>query len=785
MDSPERWMSSEEPRNAILGEMLAQEVLDSFNTLTTTSQTMLSGGWPPGEKYDALGAPLMTETSQSKSGDKARGRGGLAKETITHESLHPLRTPLSYGGHIKVDSRCLGMVVKLDSRSRTSSDLLQLRFFSSEEDMLHERDPVRSMHGYVAERAARAKAKGMEFFKIEEADSTSYETASPNTKEPSSVGNLARLTPPLPLLPPPPPVPVLQERSSSIGPGSSPAPPGPGSSRRPVLTSRAMTRAMNEVHSQMVARRKTRVKESSTTTKLGTSFRSFALPGVLDLWFRFDAPPGAEKPPLQIVSLAGFLNSAPPGVVQAGASGAPAPNVDIRYDRDEDLTQEELGLQALFTCAGEERAREAPMPAEATGKTCKRGNAKYRSRSSEAGRQRGGRPGCLATAADVLLTSGKWFYEATVGTLVGSCSCSCLQACSCSEGEGSDSGLVRVGWAHADLARSLHNGESLIVDGMGMAGDIGDVGARNAPECSASPAGSDGERFVDVESQAKGGLSGPLMRTVSWLSESADSSSSAQEEAWKHESSGPTRADVSWPSTGSADGFSVAIDAESIERSKTDTRLDSEAFPILGSDTKGLGVGLGQKGCVWLGGRPRVQKTSGFNQSDVLGCAVDVDSCQAWFSVNGRWAGGNLGAQESAVMLKRLGWKHDSGVENGISPCFSVCGESSIVVNFGATQFKYPPPDDFLPVILRDVPDGEDGLSGERMRYSLHVHFAKILKAHAVGGEFFLAFLKKYARQPNDRTVPFPDRISALLLPRVLTPQPAKATPFAHRPDTP
>lgn len=710
-------MASEEPGKAALGEMLAEEVLDSFNTLTTTSQDMLSGGWPHGEKFDALGAPLMVEPSQSEIDETASESGRLATDTIAHESLHPLRTPLSYGGHIKVNPRCLGMVVKLDSRSRTSSDLIRLQFFSSEDDMLLERDPLRTMHGYVAERAARAKAKGMEFFKIEEADSTSYETASPNTKEPVSVGNSARPRPPLPIMPPPPPAPVLQERSSSIGPGTSPAPSGPGSSRRPVLTSRAMTRAMNEVHSQMVARRKTRVKESPAPTNLGTSFRSFALPGVLELWFRFDAPPGAEKPPLQIVSLAGSLNSSSPGMVQASADGPLAPTMDVRFDRDEDLTQEELELQALFTCAGEERAHDAPVPAEIAGKSFKRGDAKYSSKSTDTRRQRGERPGCLATVADVLLTSGKWFYEATVGPLMSSCSCS--RACSCPKGEAADAdfGLVRVGWAHADLAGSLQPGGSPTVHGGSVAGDFGDVGTRSVPERSASPAGSGAARVGEVKGEDERGLSGPLMRTVSWLSESVDSSSSAQEEAWKHEVTDPTRGDVSQSNAGSAEGIPLAIDAEINDRSTTDTKFDSKAFPILGSDMNGLGVGLGEEGCVWLGGRPRLQKTSSFNRSDVLGCAVDVDSCQAWFSVNGRWAGGNLGRQESAVMLKMLGWKHGSGVENGLSPCFSVRGESSVVVNFGATPFKYPPPGtDFSPVILRNVPDAEDRVPGERMQ---------------------------------------------------------------------
>ncbi|CAN0008104.1 unnamed protein product, partial [Ectocarpus sp. 8 AP-2014] len=639
MDSPEQWISGEEQGagSAVLGEMLAQEVLDSFNTLTTTSQVMFSGGWPPRENSETHGSPPTGKTTKNESGGAAAiEEGALATESITHESLHPICTPLSYGGHIKVDPHCLGMVIKLDSRSRTPSDLVRLRFFSSKEDMLNERDPVRVMHGHAVERAARAKAKGMEFFKIEEADSTCYESASLSAKELLSLGALARLTPPLPpplplqlppqQLPPPPPPPPppvppasvpQQERASSIGPGSSPG--QSGSSRRHVLTSRAMTRAMCEAHSQMMARRKTRSKETPAPTNQGNSFRSFALPGVHELWFRFDAPPGAEKPLIQVASVFGSLAPATPGVVRASASAdnpSTATATAACCDRDEDLSQEGLGLQALFTCVGEERERGDYSSSPA--------HVKDGSRSSESRRQGIAElPGCLATAADVCLTSGRWFYEATVGSLVGSTP----------DGEDADDGLVRLGWAHVDLPVSLR------------AGDV-----------------------------------------------------------WKDESKRSDTGEEVPQSTGSPEGASASsATADNDERLRKKAKWKGVTFPILGSDANNLGVGLGQEGGVWLGGHPRAQKAAGFSSSDVLGCAIDVDSGAVWFSVNGRWAGGNLGEQESAVMLKKLGWGHGGGLSNGITPCFSVRGESCVSVNFGTKPFKFPPPgQEFLPVILRD-----------------------------------------------------------------------------------
>ena len=710
--------------------MLAQEVLESFNTLTTTSQTMLSGGWPLRESLGACGSPRTTKAGQSQSGG-TDGVGLFADESIVHETLHPLCTPLSYGGHIKVDPDCLGMVIKLDSRSRTSSDLLELQFFSSQEDMLNGRDPVRAMHGHVPERAARAKAKGMEFFKIEEADSTSYDTAaasasasaSTSTKETLPVGALRRSAPPPPP-PPPPPLPPASvplerpSRPSSVGPGTS---PGLGlvssasSSRRPVLTSRAMTRAVFEMN---MARRKTQqVKEGQgpVPTNRGNSFRSFALPGVRELWFRFDAPPGAEKPPVQFVSLAGSLDLAETGIgmVKAGAGDVSSSNRGALHDHEEDLSQEELGLQALFTCLGDEGAADAPVPVQASGKRTKSKKADLKD-DPELNKTRmqsnAGLAGCLATTADLSLTGGKWFYEATVESLVGS-----APSLDGTGGGGGSCGLVRVGWAQADLLVSQHVRDADKIK-------IGDVRTEQELDGRAGRAGPEalgGEgRMQDqaqVQAQPVGELAGPLMRTVSWLSESAESCSSIQEDPSKHADNGPTGGDTG-TGADSAEDNSVLLEADNFERSRLEKTLKSVAFPILGSDARGLGVGLGQEGYAWLGGRPTGRSTSGFAASDAIGCAVDVDSGAAWFSVNGVCAGGNVGAPESAIMLDRLGWGRDGGVRKGISPCLSVRGKSAVSVNFGATPFKYPPPgQEFLPVILRDVPASQQEVAGENM----------------------------------------------------------------------
>eukprot|EP00903_Cladosiphon_okamuranus_P019656 g18070.t4 len=745
MDSPGQWISSEEQGSgrAVLGEMLAQEVLDSFNTLTTTSRTMLSGGWPPRESPDICGSPQTTVAGQSEKGGTADGDavGFPACESVAHESLHPLCTPLSYGGHIKMDPDCLGMVIKLDSRSRTTSELLQLQFFSSKEDMLNGRNPVRTMHGHVPERAARAKAKGMEFFKIEEADSTSYScdtstvAASTSTKAPLPLAVLSRSaptpSPPLPLPPlPPASVPAsVPQRPSSVGPGTS---PGLGSatssSRRPVLTSGAMTRAIFEVHNQMARRKMQQVKEKEKEKEApvpmnhGNSFRSFALPGVRELWFRFDAPPGAEKPPLHFVAVAGSLDLSETGtgtgagVVKAGAGDASSSNGGMLHDHDEDLGQEELGLHALFTCLGDESAAEAPVPVQVSGKwsKSKKTDLKDGPERNEARMQSSaglpGLPGCLAMTTDLSLIGGKWFYEATVECLVDSAPDP--------DGKGGDCGLVRIGWAHTDLFASPQAIAEVELDG------------RSGPE------GCIGEERMQGHAQPVGEVTDPLMRTVSWLSESAESLSSLQGDSSKHAENCPTGGDA-----GVAEDTLVLTEADKVGRSRIEAALKNVTFPILGSDAKGLGVGLGEEGYIWLGGRPTGsgprQGTSGFAASDVIGCAVDVDSGAVWFSVNGMWTGGSVGTPESAILLKRQGWGLDGGIRKGISPCLSVRGKSSVSVNLGATPFKYPPPgQEFLPVVLRDVEGSKEevtALAPQALVSDKRVTFAPETKSSTSG----------------------------------------------------
>lgn len=712
MESPEQWVSNENQGAAstALGEMLAQEVLDSFKTLTTMPQIMLSGDWAQRETSETRSLPLATGTSTDKS--LAAGGAGvvldvpestLATQNIVHESLHPLSTPLSYGGHIKVDPSCHGMVVKLDSRSRTSSDLLRLQFFSSRTDMLSGRDPLRVMHGHVAERAARARAKGMEFFKIEEADSTSFDTASPRIKDTLSSSALDRLALP--------PALVRQSSTSTTASLSSPTPVAPaGTSRRPVLTSGAMTKAMYEVHSQMVARRKARLKESPVPTSQGSSFRSFALPGIVELWFRFDAPPGAEKPPLQIVPLAGSINLVPPGTVQASAGAATGPDVRTRSNHDEDLTQEELGLQALFTCFGDDHVDDACVPTETSGKGAKSVDSDDRSKSSEAMEQFSAElPACLATPADVSLTSGKWFYEATIESLLES---------TADDGE-VDGCPVRIGWAHTELAASLQRGGNWKVGEGSLAWDTGALGVEHAAGTCAVSEASDGRLRMPkqlIEGSRTAGHDeqpGQLIRPVSCLSESVESSLAVQKSQGAGANS--TGGVAALSSNGSGEDSSLFTQTETNEHSTMEATSRRVAFPILGSDANNLGFGLGQEGYVWLGGCPRVRATDGFAPLDVVGCAFDVDSGKAWFSVNGRWTGGGTDAQENATMKKPFGWGNDVFVaSSGFRPCFSLRGKSSVSVNFGATPFKYPPPGrEFLAVVLRDVQAAKEERPGE------------------------------------------------------------------------
>lgn len=749
MDSPQQWARNEGQAagSAALGELLAQEVLDSFKMLTTTSQSMLSmfsGDRSPRRITDAsstmvssvLGASEVDGGSVGAVPDAQTLSRRRTTESIVHESVHPLLTPLSYGGHIKVDPKCHGMVVKLDSRSRTSSDLLRLRFFSSKEDMLGEHNPLRVMHGYVPERSARVLAKGMEFFKIEEADSTLSDAASSSTKDPMSLSALARLTLP--------PALVRQSSTSTTASLGSPTPLTPAAVRRPGLTDRAMSKAVNDFHSQTIAKQKARIKEapvsSNESNQGGNSFRSFALPGVVELWFRFDAPPGAEKPLLQIVSLAGSLDLAQPGLVKAGDSdgngdgdgdGAPpaSKTATAHDDHSEDSNQGGLGLQTLFTCSDDEGAHGSSLEADASGKGGKgRGSGGNSGKSADAGAEerstsgRKGRehdrshdklalPGCLATPVDVSLTSGKWFYEATVESL----------STSVAAGVEVDGCLIRVGWTHAEMAASLQAGSAWQVSEGSLAWDATTaavatpstttIGARQAPEARDSSEASDGgscmrhESFVGGAGVPRHGQRAEMPTSTGLgLLESEARCSWARDGQLQSEAAAlPSRV------TGRGAGERKSPEIDSSEVLRIEARSKSVVFPMLGSDRNNLGFGIGQQGFVWLGGSARVRPTAGFARSDVLGCALDVDSGMAWFSVNGVWT--------SAGMMTTFGWRNVvGGVVNGIRPCFSVRGKSSLSVNLGAMPFKYPPPvEGFLPVILRDVQAAKLDRPGERV----------------------------------------------------------------------
>lgn len=685
MDSPEQWISTREhgAGSAALGELLAQEVLQAFNTLTTTSQTTLSGDRDLRKNSDPGRSPKETETSTGKShaGDEETmsemPASNLAMESIVHESLHPIRTPSSYGGHIKVDPNCHGMVVKVDSRSRTSSDLLQLQFFSSEEDMRLQRNPLRVMHGFVAERAARARGKGMEFFKIEEADSTSWDSTSSTNSATESLSALSRLA-----LPPA----LVRQSSTSIisGFGSSTAVSSTSSSRRPALAPRAMARAMEYEVQQMDAKRKVRPKIASAPPTQGSSFRSFALPGVHELWFRFSAPPGSEKPPLQIMSLAGSLDLAQPCRIQA--SPAVSPGIPTSSEQEGNVSPEELGLEALFTSFDEEQADDAPLPKEMVAKSTESVDKGRRLKSGKALEQgNSALPGCLGMAADVFLSSGKWFYEATVESLIDSDTL---------HGE-VDGCLVRIGWANSELAVSFQLGDAWKMAEGSFAWDTAGIGAESAAEGYEVPKAS----YEGGTSQRQS----PGRRVPSTCDER--SATALEEKTVKGARINPADVALPLPSIGGVENSSVFDEVGGNELSRMESESRSIEFPILGSDSANLGFGIGQGGFVWQGGRPRVRAISGFAASDVIGCAFDIDSGRAWFSVNGQWTDGEAGARKSAGSMKVHGWeKYTLGAGNGVRPCFSVRGKGCVSVNFGAMPFKYAPPgQDFMPVILRDV----------------------------------------------------------------------------------
>lgn len=691
MQSPEPWISDRGPgtASATLGEMLAQEVLDSFNSLATTPHTLVSGHGEIGDYSD----PEISSTTMSAALSPTLGTTAPGKSSIVHETLHPLGVPLSYGGLIEVDAGCHGMVVKIDSRSRTSSDLVRLQFFASEDDMLSDRDPLRVMHGYVPDRAARARAKNMEFFKIEEADSTSFDATSSSLEDALSISALGRITLPPHL--------VRQSRSSTTANASSPFSRMPSDTiQRSVTIPQGTGRGTNETQSQMAARRQARLKDVPALVQ-STAFRSFALPGVRKLWFRVDAPPGAEKPPLRIHALLGSLDLLPAGTIRASPILSTDHNDSVHSEQDEDLSKEDMRLQALFAFLGAENAGDGAELMDVGSRIMKRAGSDEQSGARDAWSQ-GSRKlsGCLAAPADVRLTGGKWFYEVTIDSLT--------------DQTAADKNLVRIGWAHVELTSALQRREGWKPDegtlawAVGMGQTANDHAGTQQPE----------QLIFHMDGQNSSHSLKPAKQALAWVCDEKTGLSPATVSQLEENRSAETKehADpLPSPDLGKSDGS--PNDTEGSEMSRAKTEAKRVAFPILGSDSEHLGLGLGQRGFIWLGGRPIVRATHRLEPTDVIGCAVDVDCGKVWFSVNGKWTAGRPNEQESTSMLgSSLLDTSTFRVGNGVRPCLSVRGKACLSVNFGATPFIYPPPgEEFIPVVLRDVhttPAAEDQ-SGE------------------------------------------------------------------------
>lgn len=711
MQSPEKWISDRMEGagagDATLGETLAQEVLDSFNSLTATPQVLMSGDGDARLYTESSSLPQAPGSSASMNVvDKTLEASTPGKDSIVHESLHPLCTPLSYGGHIEVDPTCYGMVIKVDSRSRTATDLLRLQFFSSKGDMLNDRDPLRVMHGHVADRSARARAKGMEFFKIEEADSASFDATSSSLEDALPVNVMDPLAVPRPL--------VRQSSTSTTASVGSSSPVAPRANRRAVVTSQSMGRGLYDVHRELVTRRWVRFKDASVSPR-NNAFRSFVLPGVTELWFRFDAPPGAEKPPLQIIPLAGSLDLAPASIVRANSDLSNDPNMRSHSEQDEEFSQEDMGLKALFSffCGEQTEDDVTQQVGEAGSKSVKSTDSGDRSGPGEV-REHGklGLPGCLVAADDVRLTSGKWYYEVTIETLPGV--------------DAPGDCLVRVGWAHLNMSTAIQRGGDWKRSEESLPWHAGVTEANNARENDGATTAEGSTITLDKavgELQRKDSLKAlkPLRHTISWLFDSKANPvafAAAQLTSHSGDAEAPGEA-VASLSTVNTEGIANAIESSDLSQLETEGRR--VAFPILGSDRGELGIGLGEQGFIWLGARPRVRASQRLAPTDVVGCAVDIDSGSVWFSLNGQWTRGGHDGQKGGGTSNAFDW--DMGrvnVRNSMRPCLSVRGKASVSVNFGATPFKHAPPGNgFRPVILRDAPPtAAEGAGGDTLRIS-------------------------------------------------------------------
>lgn len=680
MQSPDPWISDRSEGvggGGTLGEMLAKEVLDSFSSLTVTPLTYISGG-VDARQADGSEPRALTPDSQ-------------ARDSIVHESLHPLCAPLSYGGHLKVDYGSHGMVVKMDSRSRTSTSSIRLQFFASKEDMLNCRDPVRVMHGYDAERSERARSRGLEFFKVEEAHS-SWPHGTSSVEETPGVNGLNRLcsSPPLGRQ-------GSFSTSVSVSVSSSHTMQPTGISRRSVAssTSKIPAQESSEPHNQMVTGRWSKSKDESIYES--SVFRSFVLPGVHELWFRVDAPPGAHKPSLRVKPLVGSLDQTLEGAVRPNPDPSKGLNTRKQSERDEEYSQEDMGLKALFTFFGGEHAADEVLRVDGTNNEKGTDVEERPPRIEIDEREAPALPSCLVVAEDVRLTRGRWFYEVEIESLETSA-------------VADDS--LRIGWAHWELGSALQVGATLKSSARSSRG--GDK-ARAAPSgrhdaTSQALCATNTEQHVGrPERQEFRGALDPLMRTFEWLFETKDNCvahPSTRSDSRSGDSDMHPRIRASTESH-AAGGLGEAIsDAPRKKQPKVDAGGRGVGFPVLGSNSGRLGLGLDDQGFVWSGGQREVQVTHSLAPADVIGCALDMDSGNVWFSLNGSWTA--PGHENTGRSISALNWDVGKArMEDGIRPCLSLRGNTSVSVNFGSTPFKYDPPaNGFQPIVLREVQAG-------------------------------------------------------------------------------
>ncbi|CAM9123344.1 unnamed protein product [Choristocarpus tenellus] len=668
-------MESDE-QNSEVGAMLAQEVLDSFEALSAPPKTMICGGWDrpdPGVIGQTVDAQTEDAGMRHCNTSQSIGTG-----KIVHESLHPVCAPLSYAGHLKMNPSCHGMVIKMDSHSCTPSSLLCLKFFLSREDMILNQNPLRTMHGHNMEHSFHALNKGLEFFKIEEASSLS--SGMSNVFGKNTLSFLENLDMPADLIH------QTSEESSlaNLSSISSVSPSSTESTHQAVIISRAFARALVKKRNQQNLVTPIGVSGTELET-LNTDFRSFSLPGVTDLWFRFDAPPGADRPPVRMVVLAGKPHYPPslrvPATILFQAtgpqSGVPVPDADM--ETVEDQIQEDLGLNNLFDesysddPAADPRESSECLPLEAVGTGLDVGQVP-KGEEDEVG-------DCLVSAEGVHLSSGKWYYEATIVSLDRSSSSSSSQG---------GLGLLRVGWASCrlssnTLSKPVHAGG-------------------NRCQGIESPKGQGSEEAMQVKGRE---AVLPTQTVVKlWEDEDDERSHNTDEDH------------VVADETKSASGELSVLEVTTVSRSQSapgilkrdrgghahlhedvtgaEQYAQNISFAVLGSDQDALGWGLGEEGFLWSRNKVAYSVSRRLAATDVVGCALDLDSGSFRFSVNGKWSEPTDKGTISTIT--------EDHRQELFCPCFSLRGGTSVSINFGATPFAFPlPTNAFKPVVLREV----------------------------------------------------------------------------------